>query len=168
MTIEEISIPLSRLELRWADRRVEEMQTPRRFLDFIVDGKSLHERLGCPDAVTLLGWLRPPQHLEVVDQLLLLTPSELAEGRRELYVCPECGDVGCGAVTAVVLQQDEKVLWADFAHYVPWSDTGDPQIVREDYEAIGPFAFDAEAYAATLRSGLRMANEQVQSEDKFG
>lgn len=137
------------------------MQTPRRFLDFHIDGRSLLEILGSPDAVTLMGWIPHTLQQNELNKLLLLTPSELVEDRRELYVCPECGDLGCGAVTAVVTRRGDHILWTDFAYYIPWSDDGEPQIQREDYEDIGPYAFDAEVYAATLQAAFKMLNEQA-------
>jgi hypothetical protein len=33
-----------------------------------------------------------------------------------MYVCAECGDLGCGAVTAAVEVGDDKVVWRDFGY----------------------------------------------------
>jgi hypothetical protein len=152
------SLPLSVLSLRWGRRKAGKYVTGRSYLDFVIDGRSLYKRLDSPDAVTLLGWLEPDQHEAVISELLLLKPTALAENRRELYVCPECGDIGCGSITAVVTKHGDRVIWSDFAHYVNYTDDGatDHAMSRKGYEHIGPFAFDAKAYAATFESGREM------------
>jgi hypothetical protein len=146
------------LELRWARRKGGPNVTGRSYLDFVIDGQSLYKRLKSRGNITLLGWLRPEQHEAVISELLLLKPTELAENRRELYVCPECGDTGCGSITAVVTKHGDRVIWSDFAHYVNYSleSATAHTLWRKDYARIGPFAFDAKAYAATFESGREM------------
>ncbi len=83
------------------------------------------------------------------DVLVLLgeKPSELANGRVPIWVCPACGDLSCGAVTAVVEQMPDEVVWRDFR----W-DTGDD--CEDDGESGvlgGPFVFDRPQYEAELR-----------------
>jgi hypothetical protein len=150
------SLPLSALTLRWARRKAGKFVTGRSYLDFVIDGRSLAKRLDWSDAVTLLGWLAPEQHEVVLSELLLLRPTALAENRRELYVCPECGDIGCGSITAVVTRQGDRVIWSDFAHYVDHSEDGAHTVGRSPFAHIGPFAFDAGAYAATFAAGREM------------
>jgi hypothetical protein len=36
--------------------------------------------------------------------------------RVALFVCPECGDLACGAITALVSRNDHRVQWSDFAY----------------------------------------------------
>jgi len=45
------------LELAWRDRQLDGPpgRTPRRFLDFCVDGQSLYEAIG-EDLISCLGW----------------------------------------------------------------------------------------------------------------
>jgi len=44
------------LELAWRDRQLDGApRTPRRFLDFCVDGQSLYEAIG-EDLISCLGW----------------------------------------------------------------------------------------------------------------
>jgi len=50
---------------------------------------------------------------EAVGQLLGEVSSSLPDGRVALYVCPECGDLGCGAVTALVERANDDVVWRD-------------------------------------------------------
>lgn len=70
----------------------------------------------------------------------------LSGDREPLYVCPECGDIGCGAVTARITADKGLVQWADFGWETSWEDS----VSREGYEDIGPFAFEFRLYRATL------------------
>ena len=56
-----------------------------------------------------------------------------------LYVCADCGDLGCGALTAQISFTENSVVWSDFA-YENASET------LENYPEIGPFEFEKEAY----------------------
>ncbi|MBO9555978.1 hypothetical protein [Cellulomonas sp.] len=71
---------------------------------------------------------------------------QLTSGRVLLYVCPACGDVGCGAVSAVMDRSEQTVVWRDFGWDVGWEDGEDD--IRF---AGGPFVFDRGQYDAELR-----------------
>ncbi|NTW40220.1 MAG: hypothetical protein HGA44_10100 [Cellulomonadaceae bacterium] len=72
--------------------------------------------------------------------------SELADGRVPLYVCPVCGDLGCGAVSALVERSASHVIWRDFGWEVGWDDG------EEEIRFVGgPFVFDRRQYDAELR-----------------
>lgn len=43
-------------------------------------------------------------------------PAPLPEGRASLYICAECGDMGCGGVTAVIERAADTVVWRDFGY----------------------------------------------------
>lgn len=74
--------------------------------------------------------------------MLLDVPPE--RGKRVLlYTCPECGDVACGAYSALVRRECESYVWESFAYQTSESDL---HIV----EAIGPFAFDAYTYESSV------------------
>jgi hypothetical protein len=84
-------------------------------------------------------------------QLLLEAPSELQTGRVQLCICPECGDIGCYAFTAVVEESSGLVIWRDFGAEKDWRyDDDDPLIERDEYDSIGPFRFDKEQYRESL------------------
>ena len=89
--------------------------------DFTIDGRSLLEivaeiegwhgdYMGCFSR----GWEGLNEASKA--QLLLLSDPETEEGRRLIYVCPECADIGCGAIACVVTRDAEDYLWADFAY----------------------------------------------------
>ncbi len=99
----------SSLEVRWRVRAGGGGRTERRYLDFLVDGVSLYDRLGLGDHVTPLGCWLPDAEREYTRKLLA------ASGRVPLYVCAECGDLGCGAITALVERTSDGFVWRDFA-----------------------------------------------------
>lgn len=86
------------------------------FLDFVVDGESLSARMEASgDLVTPLNraWLSATP--EAIDELLGRRPSPgLGVSRVALLVCGDCGDLGCGAVTASLHVDADSVRWTDF------------------------------------------------------
>jgi len=90
------------------------MQTPQRFLDYILDGESLYESHG-RDLISCLGWFVPDED-ERAAQRLLLNGAPDIENRVSIYVCGECGDVFCGALTAIIEQHGEEIVWREIAH----------------------------------------------------
>jgi hypothetical protein len=137
---------LSTLELSWQIAGSE-------YLDFIIDGLSLLEALGDPDLVGCLGKGRNPIYeVGLVEQLLLWKPRELETGRCLLYVCPLCGDVGCGAITAEVEQEGDFYVWSQFGREVNYQYDDEPLFNVVGYEAIGPFRFDKIQYRDALTS----------------
>src|SRR5215216_2128667 len=94
---------LSRLELaplhRPGWRSGDVSVTERWSWDFVVDGRSLNAHIS-DDVAGVLGWGDAAWEEGVVEKLLGRAPPDLPPDRVALYVCPECGDLGCGAVTA--------------------------------------------------------------------
>jgi hypothetical protein len=86
-------------------------QSERNFLDFIVDGQSLSERTRY-DLVSVLckEWV-PEERERSVLRLLGEEAADFPDDRRSILVCPECGDVGCGAVSAVVDFSYKTARW---------------------------------------------------------
>ncbi|MFD3533978.1 hypothetical protein [Streptomyces sp. NPDC058664] len=130
-------------------------------VDLVVDGRPLLHRLDeadGPDAVSPLAADLPPTlRAEHVRRLLAPGPP-LADGRRVIYSCPDCEDLGCGAVTAVVEHvggyggHGGYVVWRDFAWQT--GPTADP--ARAAYPGVGPYRFHGARYRAVL---LRLAKE---------
>ena len=137
----------SNLELKWKRREGGGGATQRDFLDFVIDGESLSEKIG-GDLVSCLGWFVPEENVEAVNQIMLKADSELSENRYLLYVCPECGDISCGGVTAIIERIDDKIIWRDFGFQ---RDTdGKPHLIKE----VDKFVFDRAQYRNVLRSAL--------------
>lgn len=79
---------------------------------------------------------------ERVSSMLLDVPPE--SGKRVLlYICPECGDVACGAYSVLVRRELEWYVWESFAYQ-----TSDCEL--NAVEAFGPFVFDASTYRAAV------------------
>ena len=136
---------MSTIELQWREREVGDAQTPRKFLDFVIDGKSLYDKLG--DVISPLGWFRPEHNQIAVNRFLLLEPADFPDDRRSIYVCPECGDLGCGAVSAIIEQIGDRIVWRDFGY----QNNYDGSVLFEDYRELGPFTFDAGEYSDCLK-----------------
>ena len=103
-------MPMS-FRLAWHERRVGPNQTPRRFLDFVVDGQSLYERHR-QDFIGCLGWLSANADRDAADRLLGKAPPDI-EDRVAIYLCPEDADLLCGAVTARVERDGDDIVWRD-------------------------------------------------------
>jgi hypothetical protein len=121
------------------------------YLDFVVDGKSLRDMLEPGDLVGCLGWLRPEAEEGFIGSLLLKQPSDLGSGRVMLYICPECGDISCGAITARVEKTGEHFVWRDFGYENDY-DESLPDLA--EYKRIGPFRFNKTEYWQVLNRRL--------------
>lgn len=85
------------------------------YLDFAINGRPLREIVQPGDFIGLFGWLDRSWELKFFAQLLLREPSELPSGRVPLYICPECADLGCGAVSVRITKSDDSFVWSDFS-----------------------------------------------------
>jgi hypothetical protein len=56
-----------------------------------------------------------------------------------------------------ITREGDRFVWSDFANHVNYSynEGEDHMISRRGYEHVGPFAFDAISYAATLQAALQ-------------
>ncbi len=126
-------------------------QVHRDFVDFVVDGYPLLFRLSDLDAVSPLASDVPPSLFTAqVRSLLLETEPPLPAGRFVVYGCPECEDLACGAVTAVIEHDGEDVIWRDFA----WQTDTHADLELNGYHGIGPFRFRGTEYRAALAALL--------------
>jgi hypothetical protein len=96
------------------------------------------------DFIPSLGWFIVEEQLSTIERLRRKMPSELARNRTILCICPECGDLGCGAITVCVEGGAGVVEWKDFAIQNNYEDV----IHRQGFEGIGPFTFDGAQYHA--------------------
>ncbi|MBX9392620.1 oxidoreductase [Streptomyces sp. TRM72054] len=126
-------------------------QVHRDFVDFIVDGRPLLFQLSDLDAVSPLASDVPPAIFTAqVRSLLLEADAPLPGGRYVIYGCPECADLACGAVTAVIERADDDYLWRDFA----WQTDEQVDLELNGYQGIGPFRFHGDEYRTALNSLL--------------
>ncbi|GAA3977368.1 oxidoreductase [Streptomyces marokkonensis] len=128
-----------------------DFQVHRDFVDFIVDGRPLLFRLSDLDAVSPLASDVPPAIFTAqVRSLLLETGPPLPGGRYVIYGCPECEDLACGAVTAVILRDGEDFVWRDFA----WQTGAQADLEFNGYHGIGPYRFPGAEYRTALAALL--------------
>ncbi|MFF0227726.1 oxidoreductase [Streptomyces sp. NPDC004629] len=126
-------------------------QVHRDFVDFVVDGRPLLFRLSDLDAVSPLASDVPPAIFTAqVRGLLLETGAPLPGGRYVVYGCPECADLACGAVTAVIERDGDDYVWRDFA----WQTDEHADLEFNGYHGIGPFRFHGPGYRAALAALL--------------
>jgi hypothetical protein len=139
---------LNSLSLAQASRRGGGGRTERTFLDLVVDGQSLFEEFRARgfDVISCLGWGPPAWQAEAVERLLRKRPPDLPNERTSLFICPECGDLDCGAISITLRRDQDAVVWEDFA----FENTYDPELRRDKLTDLGPFRFDARAYYQVL------------------
>jgi hypothetical protein len=118
-----------------------------RFLDVIINGRALTDM----DEIADLDCVSRFNFTDIDDARACVSQLELVDAAGDgqsllLYVCPLCGDIGCGAVQIQVSRSDYEFDWSDFS-YVNGID--DPKPL-----AIGPFKFEADAYLRVMREAL--------------
>lgn len=112
--------------------------------DFVINGDSLLQLLvksdgGHSDYMGRFVAGYPEVNESAAKELLARIPSEVGDGRSLLYLCPECGDIGCGAYAARVRRDAGNYVWFDFV-YINGYEPPHP------LPTIGPFAFTASEY----------------------
>jgi len=94
------------------------------------------------DLVTPLGWGTGEYQAITIAELLRDVQPALPSGRTPIYVCPECGDISCGAITVRIGREGNFITWSDFAH-----ENGYAAARKIDAEVM---SFDAREYRAAI------------------
>jgi hypothetical protein len=139
---------VSGLRLEWKRRAGGGGRTQRDSLDFVVDDQPLSAVVA--DQISCLGWFVPDENAKAVRRLLLEEPADLPDNRRTLYVCPECGDIGCGAVSLVVEGVGNKITWRDFGYQNDY----EAIVHAEGFEDVGPFVFNRREYEKVIKQAI--------------
>ena len=138
---------LKDLYLNWVKLTKEDISdVSGQYLDYIISGQSLKEYLGIRTNtdVTPFGWfLNKNESIRALKELRLQAKSRLANNRVELYICAACGDIGCGAITAKVIDKGDKIIWLEFASQ------SDPDEIIEFFE-VEYIEFERENYFKAL------------------
>ncbi|MGY8709331.1 hypothetical protein RAD16_26610 [Bradyrhizobium sp. 18BD] len=120
----------------------------RHSFDFVVNGVSLFEATQAFE-YDMCGSLSNPQYEREIARRInkrtaaMLTSDVPVGGHRvALFVCPECGDFACGAITARVARTERGVQWSEFA-YENGSDAASKL-------GLGPFEFEWAAYLSEI------------------
>jgi len=137
----------SMLELVWRVRKGGGGRTQRNYLDFVVDGQSLHDLLESGDNIGCLGWLSLDLEKVILEQLVTERLSELGNDRYAIYICAECGDIGCGAITVQIEKTEDGFVWHNFGYENNYDECM-PHLER--YRQIGAFYFKEVEYLNAL------------------
>jgi hypothetical protein len=127
-------------------------KTPVTYLDFTVDRAPLLPQLatsaaGGLDFVGVIQQAWPIEAVAAIQRLLGAHEGDLPDGRISLYVCPECGDLGCGAVTAKLHVRAETVTWREIGWQADYDEEVSP---LGDDAAFLDIAFTRASYEAAL------------------
>jgi hypothetical protein len=124
--------------------------TERISSDFQIDGESLLSLLiredgGHSDFMGALVQGLPESQENVAMQLRLQADPSSDTGRILLYICPECGDISCGAYSVRASRDSSTYSWSDFAYENGYEDA-------RRLDQVGPFTFEASQYEAAIVS----------------
>jgi hypothetical protein len=127
-------------------------KSERHFLDFVIDGESLWGKVGKPlDAVSVICFeFSRDETIAAVNRLLLTEKAIIPRDRRALFICSECGDIGCGAVTAFVVRDGQSVVWRDFGYENDYEEN----MRLDEYKQVGPYMFDWKEYESVLLQAI--------------
>lgn len=125
-------------------------QRERQFLDFAFDSKPIYPTVVANgvDNITPI-WIGGDEwSRSAIHRLLSEAGPDAPDGRVSVYVCAECADLGCGAITVVVERGDGTVSWRDWGYQNTYEEgfvviAGLPDVT-----------FDAAQYDSTLRDAL--------------
>ena len=138
-------------------------RTRSQYLDFHVDGLPLERH--APVAGGLLtelnrAWLHAVDGS--VDALIGRAPHDRLRGRVPLLVCPECGELGCGALAARIGVDLTTVRWSHWT----WQD----HLGEHDPGCrIPTFACDREAYERVMLDAAEQVRRLPPPEvERFG
>ncbi len=122
----------------------------RHTIDFIVNGQSLYELLGA-SKFDMVGRFSQEENLalnrESAEVFKLKQAPDLENGRCMLYVCSECGDIGCGAITIKISESSGIIEWSEFGYENDY----DPQMTdMASFKQVGPFRFEKIHYEKVI------------------
>lgn len=128
-------------------RKGTENMHERHYLDFVISGQSLLNILGVSnlDLIPPLGLDNNYDYEKQLTEVIATKrKSDLESGRVMLYICPECGDIDCGAITAHIEISGDKIIWKEFAY-----ENGYEGII-EHYSTIESVEFEITEYNQTF------------------
>lgn len=139
-------------QIKFVDLRRIGSENPRKLerhsFDFVVNGVSLFEATQAIEYDMCGSLSNPLFEREIARRVnqrtaAMLTLDVPVGGHRvALFVCPECGDFTCGAITARVSRIQRGVEWSDFAY-----ENGSDAALKLD---LGPFEFEWAAYLSEI------------------
>lgn len=119
-------------------------KSERNYFDFIISEKSLGELLGMDklDMIGNFGWTENREYEnEQISEFLKEKKPTLETDRNMFYVCAECVDIGCGAITGKISESENQIIWSEFAYENNYEEYN-----LTEYKEIGPFVFNKVDY----------------------
>lgn len=129
-------------------KRITLVNDNKSCIDFIIDDVSLNQYLGGNDsAITPYGWgYNKEYELSRANHLIKFKKSSFDNGLQSAYVCPCCGDEGCGAIMFDVINHGYYVEWNSFVY----SDGSPTESEPDDIIQISPFYFEIGHYQKAI------------------
>ncbi|RYZ80590.1 MAG: hypothetical protein EOP04_25595 [Proteobacteria bacterium] len=119
----------------------------RLYYDFMINGISMKEILG----VSMFDMISPldhdilsPNHKQAKAVLMLMPNFRAEDNRFAFYICPECEDLGCGAITGDILLNGDTVIWTSFGY------ENNYEGITEHYNSPGIFQFELKPYLESI------------------
>lgn len=126
----------------------------RRFADFQIDERSLLEILvtadgGHSDYMSgfVSGYLE--QSLRFADNLIRCDQPQAEPCRVVIYICPECGDIGCGAYSVQIRSVSGEIIWEEFAYENGYEE---PRVIVD----VGPYIFSSAPYVRAIKAASEL------------
>lgn len=122
----------------------------RSFADFRIDERSLLEILVTADgghSDYMSGFVSgySEQNLRFADSLIRCNRPEAEPCRVVIYICPECGDIGCGAYSVQIRSLRDEIIWEEFAYENGYEE---PRVISD----VGPFIFSSPPYVRVVKN----------------
>ena len=135
------------------------IQNVRNYFDFCVSGQSVSELINSDnlDLITPFGWGEKNYEQEIIKEFIGEINPHIPSGRLMIYVCPECGDIGCGTISADLEITKDSVIWKNFGY-----ENNDPDIDFDPYKSIQPIEFEKLDYLEKFRNLLHETNNYAQ------
>lgn len=122
----------------------------RCFADFRIDERSLLGILvttdgGHSDYMSgfVSGYLE--QNFRFLDSLVRCEQTQGEPCRVVIYICPECGDIGCGAYSVQIRSLGGEIIWEEFAYENGYEE---PRMIPD----VGPFIFSSAHYVQATKA----------------
>lgn len=135
------------LQLIWTKHPGKEY-ADRKYVDFIISGQLLWKYLGLKNNsnVTAFGFFPEGEQQRIaLKEFRLQQKTQLPGERIALYICTCCGDIGCGAITAKIIDKGDKIAWTAFAYQ------SDPDEPGEIFD-VSDIEFDRQQYFKAFSS----------------
>ena len=120
-------------------------KTERHYYDYLINDRLLSEIIEIGDQIGVFGGFGEKDDRTHFNELLSKKKSELKSGRVPIYICPECGDLGCGCISIEIIKTNEGFIWKSFGFENNYENG-----IAESYD-IGEFFFNKTQYYEELK-----------------